>query len=935
MVVQNYPSGFIGQTQPKLSVTQVEPVKEEVPSSSRIGEKVITKDMKQSEINRIKRELNKEGLDIDSRYGKVVPKGYYYTNTGELRKSKPKYTAEVVQTSTGPEIVTYGKVPSALIERRVSQLQQLQEQTAKDVVYTEKGEGVSKAYALQTQAERERSAQISSRMISTKEGVKYGSVYSGTTSGASPYDTIASVDSKEGLPKTIQERPKSELRASEEVFGKPTLYSKLIRKQEEAKEMARIKPEQAGAYNVKGYVYGAVSVPLLIVTQPKEFIKGIWSSVTHPRQALLSVGESLRTEPEFFIGQQVGGYYTFKGVGKVGEVSPKFSSEGIMKGTIKEVPSTVIESTRAKLFLKGAGISEQTIDIGTSKIPYASYSPKEYVKVAETVSPTREPTYTLMRLDVPEPRQVRTVETPVYKGSKYEIIEGRATPTRLSEKPVYIKTTELFKGESGTEATITKRGLTFEPTGKIPLVEVSRFPFESQKIVIYPKLAKIREGEIALSSDMNIPSKLVKEFTVESKTSEFPSLAKAKAESDIASAQQPLTFKNVDVKVGEVSLSYGKIPEANIFEKVVPTERGLTAFEYRPSERVPSIKSFEPLRVKLLEGVEGEQVKVTGFNIEPTKATTPTSSFRTVKSNVQEYKLSKGESVSREGEVLKTKAPEVITYEEVIAKPLEAKTETFLDVYGKTKPSIPKSQATLEGLPESVGASDLVKPISKQEYYTTSKVSNILYSGRKEEVLFIPSIKTRLESVSLSGSGITPAIKTSLESGTSLEIMPITSVKQAQQQKQVQEQKQLLELKTIQEQKVSSREAEITRVQEPVKPFEYPKPISYIPSSKDKKKSKKASLYVRRKGKFELKGISEDVEGLFKRGREIVEQTASASFKVVEDSGKAILPNILPSKFTKSKRDAGVLVQKREFRIGTAGEKREITYKGIQARRLI
>jgi len=108
--------------------------------------------------------------------------------------------------------------------------------------------------------------------------------------------------------------------------------------------------------------------------------------------------------------------------------------------------------------------------------------------------------------------------------------------------------------------------------------------------------------------------------------------------------------------------------------------------------------------------------------------------------------------------------------------------------------------------------------------------------------------------------------------------------------------------------------------------------------SKEKKKQSKSKLFVKRKGKFELKGESEDLGSLFKRGRDIIENTASASFKVVSESGKAVLPNVLPSKFTKSKRESGVLVQKREFRISTAGEKFEIPGKAKQlnrARRLL
>ena len=72
----------------------------------------------------------------------------------------------------------------------------------------------------------------------------------------------------------------------------------------------------------------------------------------------------------------------------------------------------------------------------------------------------------------------------------------------------------------------------------------------------------------------------------------------------------------------------------------------------------------------------------------------------------------------------------------------------------------------------------------------------------------------------------------------------------------------------------------------------------------------------------------------FKKGYDINRATASASFKVIEDN-KTVKPFSLPSDFTKSKREEGVIVQKREKRISSFGEKFDITRRGIESRRLI
>ena len=107
-----------------------------------------------------------------------------------------------------------------------------------------------------------------------------------------------------------------------------------------------------------------------------------------------------------------------------------------------------------------------------------------------------------------------------------------------------------------------------------------------------------------------------------------------------------------------------------------------------------------------------------------------------------------------------------------------------------------------------------------------------------------------------------------------------------------------------------------------------PPPHKIPPRPKIKKKRKTFKAKVRRRGKFDLIGEFETPKAAFLAGKKKVLSSAAASFKV-ESGGRAIkIPNF-DRKFYPSKRERGVIIQKRQFRIGSMGEKKEITYKGL------
>lgn len=96
---------------------------------------------------------------------------------------------------------------------------------------------------------------------------------------------------------------------------------------------------------------------------------------------------------------------------------------------------------------------------------------------------------------------------------------------------------------------------------------------------------------------------------------------------------------------------------------------------------------------------------------------------------------------------------------------------------------------------------------------------------------------------------------------------------------------------------------------------------------------KKFSVLARRRGQFKEIAQAETIQEAFTKGSFFVDTTSSASFKIeplgfdfdVGGQAKALLPET----FRESKREPGVYVEKRAFRISTPGEKKEITELGL------
>lgn len=106
------------------------------------------------------------------------------------------------------------------------------------------------------------------------------------------------------------------------------------------------------------------------------------------------------------------------------------------------------------------------------------------------------------------------------------------------------------------------------------------------------------------------------------------------------------------------------------------------------------------------------------------------------------------------------------------------------------------------------------------------------------------------------------------------------------------------------------------------------KPFLNYPTTPPSERAQSFVTKVKRKGKFITIGRFKTMGEAFNRGKQFVEQTASATFKIETDTGQTTKSTLLPKGFVPSKTVTGGIVQARGYRIQSQGEKLEITSKG-------
>lgn len=217
----------------------------------------------------------------------------------------------------------------------------------------------------------------------------------------------------------------------------------------------------------------------------------------------------------------------------------------------------------------------------------------------------------------------------------------------------------------------------------------------------------------------------------------------------------------------------------------------------------------------------------------------------------------------------------------------------------------------------------------------------------KKEFIFLPVSESKIKPITLTESISKPKQESRLNLDTlqkpiqRLNINTVQkqdlAIKQEQKQEQVLENKQENIFKQKQETKQVLRQPQLPRF-EMFKPIEtqLPKPIIKIPSVSSQSKGL-FSVEVGKSGnKYEFSRTNLSIEEAKSFAREKVRGSAAASFKITPQSEKGRMElsqaqQELSKEFGRSKKDEGRFIQKTSERISSAGEKAQITQKGLSA----
>lgn len=206
--------------------------------------------------------------------------------------------------------------------------------------------------------------------------------------------------------------------------------------------------------------------------------------------------------------------------------------------------------------------------------------------------------------------------------------------------------------------------------------------------------------------------------------------------------------------------------------------------------------------------------------------------------------------------------------------------------------------------------------ITPEEEYI--RVSPLTEQSRGLSLRFAPALKQEIGQRSSirerQDTTQTPTLRLTLEQSQSTEQQQITLQRQ--------------EIK--QEQKQSLRERLIERARQKQKLKEPVVTLGKLKQPKEQPQANKYTLFVKSRGIFNRVFETESKEEAFRKGEVLTDITASASFKVTQDNEALPSPGFNP-RYRESKKFKNIFVEKEKYRISTPGEKREITFLGIQS----
>jgi len=553
----------------------------------------------------------------------------------------------------------------------------------------------------------------------------------------------------------------------------------------------------------------------------------------------------------------------------------------------------------------------------------------------------------LKRLDIRQERTSGSIE--ISPNAITEIktdvsIELRAKQTRPEK-------TSLYAIDHYEPLSQEVRGI--EPFKKTKIGEKSSFrelyfgteKFESRKAkydrTLYPKSV---EGKLVRQPEfIELPifegkgkESLLKEYKIEFEPTDYIGLEKQFTPSKITKQQKVNIKQDFEIYI---PTEYERgIINPQLFKEVSRREAEQKAFETFLSGKYTTKESFKELASPRLPIVDNKGraltpsyldklgKKATDFNIKRNEKVWKKEDNILKKEAKKETLITetKAKQLTEKGTAINIKEPKIEEANiESLTKGLTIQTPKI-----KTEKPIILLTEKQKIINEKIGSSPKEEVISKSIIKTDVKSQNKIVSKSYIKTNVKSNVKTNLKNenkINLK-SNLKSELKSELKSQTKTNLFQEQNVNLKQELRQ--EQKSELLTKTIPSPTdITSR----TFIPE-TPPPEIPKILPPFLGDKEGKKS--YSILVRRRGVFKEIGKAPSLKQAFLRGRYAVETTAAASFKVESDDEEVKDLRFLPkNKFRMSKVNPNVYVQKRQFRIGTFGEKREITYKGIAATR--
>ena len=651
-------------------------------------------------------------------------------------------------------------------------------------------------------------------------------------------------------------------------------------------------------------------------------------------KAAVDIGTGLVQEPLVTIGTAVGTYKTFQGINylvtgktpadiKAAKIKNAASQKVLLES---ETKGNVYYNGEKDLYLQIRRAKIQTgnkLDLATQ---YVTVSPKQTYTIAET-STINKGVKTPQSFSVTTPtgyQYTTTVQKPNAKTTYY--IRSETSPKGITKTKVI---EVINKGKlQGYESQLGKTTVTQEQSpvkfqepnikikNKPTYISADDYRYDLKRKATSSKAVKTRdintnvEGTLITKEKTNLYTTTVKPATT----------AKVKATLDISTGEKglepsyleinPTKYKYTTQAIEKNPTVVTKQPDGTVLieKEATSITRQVTQAETKFRINLNQNEKVVP-KPKIKVQLQKELAKpTTEFKAAQEKAITTNTN--------QQAALEQPKTVTKtiQTKTTRTAKPKVTFY-------TPQQTETPTEIFYTNTPSLSAAQTKQEN---KIG----VKTEIKQNFISISKQT--------------PTQEIKQNPISLvKQNNIQNEITIQRQrQDTTQNQINIQRQENIQQQENIQKQEQLQEniQEQIQIQEQLQKQSNIN-FDTPLKIETPPPPPKIPPRFLTTKKDGGGGFFqvqVRRQGKFKVIATTSTEQEAFKIGRTNVQNTAAASFRVkgFNQEDGPINTNFMDRQFYSSKKEPGTFIQKNQFRISTAGEKREITAKGIMTNRL-